>query len=95
MAGVEGIHSGGRDDGSVGNPHTRSVALEGCEGIVTEDRDNAYVPRARTHIVHNSLDRTTIIFLTCISAMVCGIPPTPRPACRRPANGIQLTRNAV
>jgi hypothetical protein len=26
---------------------------------------------------------------------VCGMPPTPRPDCRSPANGIQSTRNAV
>ena len=40
-------------------------------------------------------ERITIIFCTCISCIEYGMPPTPWPETRRPANGIQSTRNAV
>ena len=43
----------------------------------------------------SSAEQSTTILSTCMSFMVYGIPPIPRPDFLRPANGIQSTRKAV
>ena len=45
--------------------------------------------------VHRTADLNTIILSICMSSIVCGMPPTPRPEWRSPANGMPSTRNAV
>ena len=43
---------------------------------------------------YSSFERITTSFLICMSSIVWGIPPTPRPDSLRPAKGIQSTRKA-
>ena len=42
-----------------------------------------------------SADLMTAILSICMSSSVCGMPPTPKPDSRSPANGITSSRNAV
>ena len=59
----------------------------------SRENNSSALSRGRLADCYNSRDRTTIIFFTCISAIVCGIPPRPGPtaAGRRTASSRRET----
>ena len=62
-----------------------------------DDEFVAAEERTETRHSHaqSSWERITTSFSICMSSIVYGMPPTPKPDSRKPAKGIQSTRKAV